>query len=66
MMNDLGIYNAYKVMKRRQNLIDEAIDRDSSLEGDTLNKSMNPDQFNKYNELVKKLQVKSNQDGNKS
>ena len=65
-MKDLGIYNAYKVMKRRQNLIDEAIDRDSSLEGDTLNKSMNPDQFNKYNELVKKLQVKSNQDGNKS
>lgn len=67
-MNDLGIYNAYRVMKRRQSLIDEAIDRDFSQksEGDTIDNGINPDQFNKYNELVNKLQVKTNQDGSKS
>lgn len=67
-MKDLGIYNAYRVMKRRQSLIDEAIDRDFSpkAQGDTIDNGINPEQFNKYNELVKKLQVKTNQDGSKS
>lgn len=77
-MQDLGIYNAYKMMKRRQGLIDEAIDNDAnglqedveiSVDNNSIvggGSNVNPEEYKKYHELVKKLQVKTKQDGDKS
>lgn len=77
MNGDLGIYSTYKTLKRRQDQIDKAIDRDlhSGLESTISPQSsgtngtpyaMNPLEFQKYQDLIKKLQIKENGESNRN
>jgi hypothetical protein len=62
MQQDLGIYSAYKNLKRSQGLIDKAIEQDEAVAQEPIAEevsAMEADKFQKYNELIKKLQVKS-------
>lgn len=59
MIEDYGIYNNYKILKRRQEVIDKSIkEEQKALEAPTQN--MGQQDFQKLADLKKQLQIKLN------